>query len=246
MRCPKRHRRCAGGSAEHGGPQRPAPAAPGRLAARFLPHRGRPRQREVVVHRCRRADRRTSRPLSPSSASGGARSRRGLLPGAGRRRPGHVGDDHPQPAVERGQIHAAGLDYGRGDVPNPRYCVDRDPRHRGRDCRRGPGPPVRPLLPGRKPSRPQCGGHRNRALAGARAWSSCTAERVEIDSESDSGTTVTIRLPQSVAMAADQSPAGPAGQTTRTWRRPVNGWTPLRSAGRRTAAASRDGRASWC
>lgn len=50
---------------------------------------------------------------------------------------------------------------------------------------------------------------------------------VQIDSEVDRGTTVTIRLPQSIGTAADQSPAGPLDETNpyvaeaRQWLAPV-------------------------
>ncbi|OBH90975.1 ATP-binding protein [Mycobacterium sp. E2733] len=55
---------------------------------------------------------------------------------------------------------------------------------------------------------------------------------VEIDSELDRGTTVTIRLPQSVGTAADHSPAGPLDETNpyvaeaRQWLTPVSARDP--------------------
>jgi CheY-like chemotaxis protein/anti-sigma regulatory factor (Ser/Thr protein kinase) len=62
---------------------------------------------------------------------------------------------------------------------------------------------------------------------------------VEIDSELDRGTTVTIRLPQSVGTAADQSPAGPLDETNpyvaeaRQWLTPVSERDPSTAKGSR-------------
>ena len=62
---------------------------------------------------------------------------------------------------------------------------------------------------------------------------------VEIDSELDSGTTVTIRLPQSVAMAADQSPAGPLDETNPYVAEARQWLTPISKPGGSTAASER-------
>ena len=92
-------------------PQRAAAAEARQHAARLLAHRGRARRRPS-----------TSRPTSPRSpptspASSARRSSEaglrlvGRLPaaaGAGLRRPRDVGEDRPQPALERLQVHVRG------------------------------------------------------------------------------------------------------------------------------------------
>ena len=94
-------------------PQRAAAAEAGQHAARLLPHRGGPRRRPP-----------SSRPTSPALTAR-ARERlplghraRGLrfvvdcppLAGAGLRRPRDVGEDRPQPPLERVQVHVRGRD----------------------------------------------------------------------------------------------------------------------------------------
>ena len=108
--------RCAGEALRHRPPQRAAPAEAGQHAARLLAHRGGPRAGVVT-------SRPTSRALTGDLASAfrsaierGGLALRGRLSAAARaglRRSRHVGEDRPQPAVERVQVHVRGSDRGR-------------------------------------------------------------------------------------------------------------------------------------
>ena len=101
---PERRRARAGAS------QRPAAAEAGERAPRFLPHRGGPRRGQLRAGRSRSATRRTWR------ARSGRRSKRAGLRfvvecsrprRAGLRRSRDVGEDRPQPDLERLQVHAS-------------------------------------------------------------------------------------------------------------------------------------------
>ena len=133
-------------------PQRPAAAEARQHAARLLAHRGGPRPGGA-----------TSRPTSPrsppTSPASSARpcERAGLAPGrglpaaarAGLRRPRHVGEDRPQPPLQRLQVHLR-----RARSPSAcawrRAHVELDgPRHRHRHPRRRAAARLRALPPRR-------------------------------------------------------------------------------------------------
>ena len=151
----------------------------------------------------------TSPPSPPSSpaCSGRPIERAGLtlevdcppLRRARLHRPRHVGEGGPQPAVERVEVHLrrrhrASACAARTATPWSRW--------------RTPGsvwPPTEmPRLFERfhrieNVARAVQRGQRNRAGAGARSWSSCTAARITADSVEGGGTTFTIRLPSGAA-----------------------------------------------
>ena len=122
--------------------QRPAAAEAGQHAARFLAHRGGARAGELSSPPIWRPD----RAISP--ASSGPRSRR---PGCGSSidcpplvrarlcRSRHVGEDRPQSALERLQVHACRRDRGRvcreaGDG-GARLCATPGPAFPTQSCR---------------------------------------------------------------------------------------------------------------
>ena len=169
--------RCAGQDRSRQ-PQRDAAAAPGEHAARLLAHRGGPRARQLPAD-------------GPCDIHGGARERIPLGGGAcgasagrgmraaGRahvRGPGHVGEDRPQPAVQRIQVHLRRRDRRRA-------AGVRRPGRAG-SARHGHGHPgggnARGSSSASIASRTPAGA-RTRAAASAsrscRSWSSCTAAR---------------------------------------------------------------------
>ncbi len=116
----RRRGRSTGERSRGGAPQRAAAAEAGQHAPRLLAHRGGPRRGRLRAHRSRRPHRRARERLPLGHRARRARLR-GRLPaprGAGLRRPRHVGEDRPQPALERVQVHLRGIDPrgGRADL----------------------------------------------------------------------------------------------------------------------------------
>ena len=108
-----RDARSAGESLEARPPQHAAPAEAGQHPARLLAHRGGPRagaSYEPTDLAALTAD--LASAFRSAVERGGVRVRRRLpaAAGAGLRRSGHVGEDRPQPALERLQVHARGRD----------------------------------------------------------------------------------------------------------------------------------------
>jgi hypothetical protein len=94
-------------ASEHRMPQRPAPAQAGELAPGVQPDRGGARARSLRAHRCRHADGQHRQRLPIPRGARRAGADRGLpsAPGAGFRRQADVGEDRPEPRVERVQVH---------------------------------------------------------------------------------------------------------------------------------------------
>ena len=156
--------------------QRGTPAEAGELAARLLAHRGRADPGFLRADGPARADARSRQHLPLGDGEGRAHLHRGMrgAGGAGLRRSRDVGEDRPQPALERLQVHArrrrGGRDCAQDDGalcskwPTPAWAF---PRQSCRACSsasiasRARGAHARGL------------GHRPRAGAGAGA--SCTA-----------------------------------------------------------------------
>ena len=167
----------AAGPARGRQPQRAAAAAAGQHAARLLPHRGRPgpgRRSEPTDLAAFTADLAS---IFRSACRAGRAAAGGRLPAAGRaglRGPGDVGEDRPQPPLQRLQVHLRGRDRRLAAAGRP-----------GRRAARCATP-----APASPPTRcPGCSsgstGSRTRGAAptrGAasawrwcRSWSSCTA-----------------------------------------------------------------------
>ena len=96
-------------------PQRAAARQAGQLPARLLPAAGGPGRGPLRAGRPGRVHRRAGQRLPLGRGAGGPRLRRGRRAAAraGLRRPGHVGEDRPQPAVQRPQVHLRGPHHGR-------------------------------------------------------------------------------------------------------------------------------------
>ena len=122
--------------------KRAAPPAAGQQPARLLAHRGRPAPVEVRADRPRDADGRTGRLVSLPARVGRAEARHRLpsSPGTCLRRSIALGEDRPQPDLERLQVHLRGRDRRRAAGPRRSRGALR-PRHRHRDpgCRSSPG-----------------------------------------------------------------------------------------------------------
>ena len=154
----------------------PAAAEAGQHPARLLADRGRPGPGGLRADRPGGADRRAGQRLPLGRGAGRAAAGR-RLPAAARaglRRPRHVGEDRPEPGLQRLQVHPRGADRGHA------------PRRGRRDRAAGsrtPGPASRPRScrassSGSTGSR-EPGGGRTRGPASAwrwcRSWSSSTA-----------------------------------------------------------------------
>ena len=96
-------------------PQRAAARQAGQLPARLLPAAGGPGGGPLRAGRPGRVHRRAGQRLPLGGGAGGrrVRRRRRAAARAGVRRPGHVGADRPQPAVQRRQVHLRGPDRDR-------------------------------------------------------------------------------------------------------------------------------------
>ncbi len=182
------------------------------------------------------AGRRTSRPTSPRSprSSRAPSARRSSAPGsrfvvdcpplprAGLRRPRHVGEDRPQPALERVQVHLRGRDRGRARARTAGASSSTVARHRRRAS---PQASCRALferfhrVEGARGAHPR--GHRHRPRAGAASSSSCTAARSRVESALGRGHDASrSRIP-----LGSGAPAAGAGR-----RRPRRSRAPARGA----------------
>ena len=95
---------------------------------------------------------------------------------AGLRRPGDVGEDRPESALERVQVHVRGPDYRRTALARrPRRAARR--RHRRRHSRGGLAADVRAVPSRQAQSRPHARRHRHRSGAGAGAGSPARRRR---------------------------------------------------------------------
>ena len=156
---------------------------------------------------CRPATSRPTWPRSPpSSPASSARRSSGPacgfdvdcppLAAAGLRRPRDVGEDRPQPALQRLQVHLRGRDRGRGAARRgrPRRRAD-GARHRHRHSA---GASCRGCSSASTASRARAAA-RTRAAASAwrwcRSWSGCTAARSASRASRAAARTFTVRLP---------------------------------------------------
>ena len=186
----------AAGAARGRPPQRPAAPAAGQHPARLLPDRGRAGPGDLRADRPRRLHRRPGQQL-PLGLRAGRAGAGGGLPAAGRaglRGPGDVGEDRPQPALQRLQVHPR-------RARSPSRCGGRAGRS---SCGCGtpgtgiPPPRCRGCSSGSTGSRTP-GAAPTRAAASAwrwcRSWSSCTAATITAESEVGRGTTFTVTAP---------------------------------------------------
>ena len=171
---PRRPARAAGDRP----PQRPAAPAARQHAAGLLPHRGRAGPGDLRADRPRRVHRRPGQqlPLGLRASRAGAGRRLPRLGRAGLRGPRHVGEDRPQPALQRLQVHLRGRDR-RLPAAGWRRRRAAGPGHRR-------GHPGRARCPGCSSastgSRTHGRGRTRAAASGWRwctNWSSCTAAR---------------------------------------------------------------------
>ena len=100
-------------------PQRTAARQAGELPARLLPAAGGPGGGPLRAGRPGRVHRRAGERLPLGGGAGGprVRGRRRAAARAGVRRPGHVGEGRPQPAVQRREVHLRGPDRRRPARP---------------------------------------------------------------------------------------------------------------------------------
>ena len=153
------------------------------FAARFLAHRSRPRAGLLRAHRSGRLDRRSGQHLSLRHRAG-----RAALPGSMRRagcaglcRPGDVGKDRAESALERVQVHARGRDQ-RPTAPRTRggraggggYRASAFRRTSCRACSNGF---IASRAPARAPTRDPVS-----AWRWCRNWSRCMAATIEVTS----------------------------------------------------------------
>ena len=164
-------------------PQRPAAAAAGQHAARLLPHRGGPGPGRLRADRPGRLHRRAGQRLPLGGRAGRAAARRRLPAArrAGLRRPGHVGEDRPQPALQRLQVHLRGRD--RRHAARRR---DAAPSCAVRDTGTGIPAEEMPRLFERFHRVENARGRTHEGSGSAwrwcRSWSSCTAARSRAES----------------------------------------------------------------
>ena len=128
---------------------------------------------------------------------------------AGLRGPRHVGEDRPQPRLQRLQVHAArgeiavSLRAGRGLDPS---CGSRTPAPASRptSCPGCSSGSIASRAPGA-----DARGHAGSAWRWCRSWSGCTAAGCEVESTFGAGTTFTVTIPT----GRDHLPADRIGGT---------------------------------
>ena len=186
----------APGAAHGRPPQRPAAAEAREHAAGLLADRGGPRAGRLRADRPGRADRRPGQQLPLGLRAGRARARRGL-PAAARarlRRPGDVGEDRPQPPLQRLQVHLRRRDRrhppARQGTPWSWPSATRASAFRPRRC---------PASSSGSTASKTRGAARRRGRASAwrwsRSWSSSTAARCAVESALGRGSTFTVSIP---------------------------------------------------
>ena len=151
---------------------------------------------------------------------------------AGLRRPRHVGEGRPQPAVQRGQVHLRGRHHRRPAPGTSGAAVLTVARHRHRGARRGAAPPVRALPPGRAGPRRAPARAAGSAWPWCASWSGCTAARSTAESEPGRGHHVHGHAPARLgAPAAEQVASADGGGRPVACRRPPSRSSPRRCAG---------------
>ena len=172
-RAPRRRRSGRPRDVGRDAPQRPAAAQAGQHAARLLAHRGGPARGRLRADGSGRAHRRPGQRLPLRRRAGGADASTVALPDRPRarlRRSRHVGEDRPQPPVERVQVHVRGRDRRRAAPTVATVGRPGGARHGHRHRRRRDRARLRALPPRRERPRPHARGlrHRSRARPGAR------------------------------------------------------------------------------
>ena len=181
-----------------GAPQRAAAAQAGQHAARLLAHRGRAASQASYEP----TDLAAFTAELASVFRSAMRARRAALvvdcpplPRAGLRRPRDVGEDRPQPPLQRLQVHLRGRDRGRAArARGERVELAVRDTGTGIPAERAAAP-LRALPPRRRARRRA----RTRAPASAwrwcRSWSSCTAARSRSRARSARARTFTVTIP---------------------------------------------------
>ena len=170
--------RALGRSARDRASQRAAPAQAGQHAPRFLAHRSRTLGRELRADRPGRVHRRRRQhvPLGVHARRPGIRRRLSRAVAAGLRRPGDVGEDRPEPPLERLEVHARRV--GPPVAPRARRIgraracaipASAFPTTRSRTCSSGF---IASRAPAPAPTKAPASGSRSSA-----SWSGCTAAR---------------------------------------------------------------------
>ncbi len=161
-----------------GASQRHAAAEAGEHAAGFFAHRSRPHSSRVRTDGPGRFHGGHCERLPVGHGAGRTRISHRLPAAAGARlcRPGHVGEDRPQPDLERVQVHAGGQHH------RPAERRGRPLRAVGGGYRRGhsgkrAAPHIRPVSSRGGRARADARGHAESGLHSCRSWPSCTAAR---------------------------------------------------------------------
>ena len=159
----------------HRAPERSPAAQAGEYPAGFRPHRGGAGEGELPPDRPPVAHGRAGLQL-PVGGGADRPPLRGALPparGAGLGGPRHVGEDRPQPRLQRLQVHLRRRDHRRAARGRPRSGAD-GRGHRHRHPRGRPAPALRAVPPGggiarAAPTRAPASGSR-----WSRSWRGCT------------------------------------------------------------------------
>ena len=152
---------------------------------------------QLRADRPRGAHRASSRACSArrSSAPGCASWSRAAARRAGLRRSRHVGEDRPQPALERLQVHVRGRDRGVGSRATGTQVRPGGARHRHRHPGRRAAAPLRAVPPRARaraaaPTRAPASGSRS-----CRSWCKLHGGTIGVESELGRGTTFTVTIP---------------------------------------------------